>query len=66
MQETEVQSLGREDALEKENGSPLQYILPAESHGHGSLVGYSSWGSKESDSTEQLTFNISMLKLRIW
>ena len=25
MQETRVQSLGREDPLEKENGNPLQY-----------------------------------------
>ena len=25
MQETQVQSLGREDPLEKENGNPLQY-----------------------------------------
>ena len=33
------------------NGNPLQY-LPGESHGQRSLVGYSSWGHEESDTTE--------------
>ena len=27
-------------------------FLPGESHGQGSLVGYSPWGCKESDTTE--------------
>ena len=27
-------------------------FLSGKSHGHGSLVGYSSWGHKESDTTE--------------
>ena len=30
-------------------------FLPGESHGHRSLAGYSPWGRKESDMTEQLT-----------
>ena len=30
-------------------------FLPGESHGEWSLVGYSPWGHKESDTTEQLT-----------
>ena len=36
------------------NGNPLQYspVLPGESHGRRSLVGYSPWGRKESDTTE--------------
>ena len=33
------------------NGNPL---LPGEFHGQRSLVGYSPWGCKESDMTEQL------------
>ena len=33
-----------------ENGIPV--FLPGESHGQRSLVGYSSWGQKESDMTE--------------
>ena len=35
------------------NGNPLQYsFLPGKSHGQRSLVGYSLWGLKESDTTE--------------
>ena len=32
---------------------------PGEAHGQRSLVGYSSWGCKESDTTEQLTLSLS-------
>ena len=31
---------------------PTPVFLPGESHGQGSLVGYSPWGQKESDMTE--------------
>ena len=31
-------------------------LLPGKSHGQRSLVGYSSWGPKELDTTERLTF----------
>ena len=48
---TRVRSLGREDPLEKEM-APTPVFLPGESHGQGSLVGYSSWVRKESDRTE--------------
>ena len=51
MQETRVQSLGREDSLEKEwQTTPV--FLPGESQGQRSLLGYSLWGCKESDMTE--------------
>ena len=33
---------------------PTPILLPGESHGGRSLVGYSPWGRKESDMTEQL------------
>ena len=36
----------------EENGNPPQY-LPGKSYGQRSLVGYSSWGRKESTTTEQ-------------
>ena len=42
------------------NGYPLQYFLPGEFHGEGSLVGYSPWDHKESDTTEQLTLFTSI------
>ena len=32
-------------------------LLPGKSHGQRSLVGYSPWGSKESDTTERLHFH---------
>ena len=54
MQETWVQSLGREDPLEKEMATHST-IFAWEPHGWRSLVGYSLWGCKESDITEQLT-----------
>ena len=34
---------------------PTSVFLPGESHGRKSLAGYSPWGCKESDMTEQLT-----------
>ena len=37
-------------------------FLPGKSHGQRTLVGYSSWGRKESDTTEQLRF-LSFLSL---
>ena len=51
--ETWVQSLGWEDPLEE--GTPLQYSWLENPHGQKSLVGYSPWGHKESDTTEQLS-----------
>ena len=34
--------------------SPGRAFLPGESHGQRSLVGYTPWGHKESDTTRQL------------
>ena len=39
------------------NGNPLQYSCLEKSHGQRSLVGYSPWGRKESDTTERLHFH---------
>ena len=49
--ETQVQSLGGEDALE-EGMQATPIFLPRESHGQGSLVGYSPQGHKEWDTVE--------------
>ena len=51
-QEIWVRSLGREDPLEKEMAQPTPVFLPGKSHGQRSLVGYSLWGCKESDTAE--------------
>ena len=57
MQETWVRPLGWEDPLEKETATH-SIFLPETSHGWRSLVGYSPWGWKESDTTEQLIHKI--------
>ena len=36
-------------------GNPLQYSCLEDPHGQNSLAGYSPWGSKELDRTEQLS-----------
>ena len=48
-----IPGLGR--SPEEGNGIPLPVLLPGESHGQRSLVGYSPWGDKEYDNlvTEQ-------------
>ena len=56
MQETRVLSLGWEDLLEKEMATHPS-TFPGKFHGWRSLVGYSPWGGKESDTTKQLHFS---------
>ena len=51
MQEMRVQSLDRENPLE-EGITTHSSVLPGESQGLGSLVGYRLWGCTESDTTE--------------
>ena len=46
MKETQVQSLGQEDALEKGMVNPSVF-LPGESHGQRTLAGYGPYGCKE-------------------
>ena len=48
-----IPSLGR--SLEEGHGNPLQYSCPENPHGQRSLAGYSPWGCKESDMTEQVS-----------
>ena len=43
------------------NGNPLQYHCLERFHGQRSLVGYSPWGRKESDTTERLHFHFSVV-----
>ena len=39
---------------------PTPVLLPGKSHGQRSLIGYSPWGCKESDTTEWLHFHFSL------
>ena len=59
-QEMPVQSLDREDALEKGMGLPPPEFLPGESDGPMRLVWATvHWDPKESDPTERLTLSLS-------
>ena len=51
MQETQVCSLGHEDPQEKGIATHSS-VLAWRIHGQRSLVGFSLWGHKESDTTE--------------
>ena len=44
---------------------PNPVFLPGESHGRRSLVGYSPWGRKESDTTERLHFHFLYFSVQI-
>ena len=44
---------------------PTPVFLPGEFHGEKSLVGYSPWGCKESDTTERLTFSHIIFKKHV-
>ena len=60
MQETWVQSLGRDDYPGEGNGNSLQYSCLENPMIRGrSLAGYSPWSRKESDTTKQLTLSFS-------
>ena len=50
-----IPGLGRSPGVG--NGNTLQYSCLEESHGQRSLAGYSPWGRKESDMTEQININ---------
>ena len=60
MQETQVQSLGWEDLLEKRMATH-SIFLPGEFHGQRSQVSHSPWFCKESDKTERPTLLLSCL-----
>ena len=51
MQENRLRSLGSEEPLEK-GMAPTLLFLPVEVHGQRSLADYSSWGRKESETTD--------------
>ena len=44
---------------------PTPVFLPGESHGQKSLVGYSPWGHKKSDTTEQLSMQPHRMKTQL-
>ena len=63
MQETQVQSLDQEDALEEEMATHSSN-LPGEFHGQRKLMGYSPQRRKELDMTEGLKLSLSSIQYR--
>ena len=67
-QEMQVWCPSHQDPLEKEMATHSNILAwripwteePGESHGQRSLVGYSPWGNKKSDMTEQLSIHACM------
>ena len=60
MQETWFLSVGQEDPLEK-GMATHSCVLAWRIHGQKTLVGYSPWGHRGSDTTERLTLSLSFL-----
>ena len=58
-----IPELGRS---QRRKWQPTPVFLPGESHGQWNLVGYSPWGHKESDTTEQLHFRGPNTSIRIY
>ena len=66
MQETQVQSLGWEDPLEKEMATPSSILARKKSHGHRKLVGYIVHGVTKSQSNWATnTFTSHLVLIRI-
>ena len=61
MQETQVRVLGWEDPWRRK-WQPDPVFWPGEFHGQRSVAGYSPWGHRESDTTEQLTYFVSQIR----
>ena len=65
VQETRVQSLHREDPVERK-WQPTPVLLPGKFHGQRSLIDYSPWDRKELDTTERLHFHFIIIFIFIF
>ena len=63
MLKLQLQSFGH---LMRRKFQPTPVLLPGKSHGQRSVVGYSPWGRKESDTTKWLHFHFDEKKWLIW
>ena len=59
-----IPGLGRSSG--EGNGNPLQYYCLEKSYGQRSLVSYSPWDCKDSDTTERLHFHFFSLFVFIY
>ena len=60
MQETQVRRPWVGKISWRREWLPTPVSLPGESHGQGSLVDYSPWGCRESDTTDRLTLSLHL------
>ena len=65
MWEIWVQSLGWGDSLEESMATHSSFLAWRIPNGQRSLVGYSLWGCKESDMTEQITNTHTDMKMEL-
>ena len=54
------ESSSKQSSFQRRQWHTTPVLLPGKSHGWRSLVGYSTWGHKESDTTKQLHFHFSL------
>ena len=66
MQETRVPSLGWEDPLEKGKATHANIFAWRIPWRERSLAGYSPWGPKESDRTEQLSISTILVHILLY
>ena len=57
---------GSERSPGEGNSQPTPVFLTGKSHGWRSLVGYSPWGRKESDTTERLHFTSHTMQFHLY
>ena len=65
-QEMWVQSLGGEDPLEEGMATSTLVFMPGESHGQKSLVGYSPWVQRESDTLKRFCIHAAHMTFIIF
>ena len=67
MQETWMRSLGGISGKMpwRREWQPTPVFLPGKFHGERSLVDYSAWGSKESDTTQQLSTTTQLIRFTV-
>ena len=55
------QGITLSEMVERRKWQPTTVLLPGKLHGWRNLIGYSPWGHKESDMTEQLHFHFLLV-----
>ena len=54
------QGITLSEVVQRRKWQPTPVLLPGKFHGWRNLIGYSPWGHKESDTTEQFHFKVGI------